>query len=250
MNDWEFGLKRRFKMNVAEDQTWHVDVPGFRGMIAEPLGQASELSGLSVHSSTLSLRTGPDTGHVKAIFSEVCSKIIDLTRTQLAVVEEREGKKPSYILPVGGFGGNRHLKEQLSMSFKDIKLRLPSRPWSAICRGTVLKGLGHDLVVNHVSEYIYGLLCNEPFVEGMHLQRDRVFLKLPRIWVARDQMEWCLKKGEDVAKDAPVCHSLLLYDHEAQPSEAVVDSDLIRGEPRGRDSFYSKWASPPLLLTK
>jgi hypothetical protein len=79
-------------------------------------------------------------------------------------------------------------------------LRFPLS-WSAICRGAVLKGLGHDLVVNHVSKYNYGLLCNEPFVEGKHLQKDRVFLELPRIWVARDQMEWFLDK---VCADAAV----------------------------------------------
>jgi hypothetical protein len=61
MNDWEFGLKRTFRMNVAEDQTWHVDIPGFQGMLAEPLGQASTRSGRSGLSSTLSLRTDPDT---------------------------------------------------------------------------------------------------------------------------------------------------------------------------------------------
>jgi hypothetical protein len=32
---------------------------------------------------------------VKAIFSEVCSKIVDLIKAQLAVVEDREGKKPA-----------------------------------------------------------------------------------------------------------------------------------------------------------
>ena len=44
--------------------------------------------------------------------------------------------------------------------------------WSAICRGAVLKGLGHDLVINHVSKYNYGLSCNEHFVEGEHLEED------------------------------------------------------------------------------
>jgi hypothetical protein len=63
MNDWEFGLKRTFKMNVAEDQTWHVDIPGFPGIPCEPVSQASALSGLSrlaTFSSTLSL-SEPDT---------------------------------------------------------------------------------------------------------------------------------------------------------------------------------------------
>ena len=71
----------------------------------------------------------------------------------------------------------------------------PTLSWSAICRGAVLKGLGHDLVVNHVPKYNYGILCNYSFVEGKHLQEDRVFLELRRIWAARNQTEWFLKKG-------------------------------------------------------
>lgn len=58
MNDWEFGLKRTFKMNVADDQTWHVDIPGFPGIPCEPVGQGSALSvlsRLSTFSSTLNL---------------------------------------------------------------------------------------------------------------------------------------------------------------------------------------------------
>ena len=58
MNDWEYGLKRTFKMNVAEDQTWHVDIPGFPGMLVEHPVQSSALSGLS---STLSFGSGPGT---------------------------------------------------------------------------------------------------------------------------------------------------------------------------------------------
>jgi len=34
-------------------------------------------------------------GHLNAIFSEVCSKIKDLVGEQLSVVESREGKRPA-----------------------------------------------------------------------------------------------------------------------------------------------------------
>lgn len=72
--------------------------------------------------------------------------------------------------------------------------------WSAICRGAVMKGLGHDLVINHVAKYNYGVSCSEPFVEGKHLQEDRAFHELRRIWVARNQMDWFLEKvSADVA---------------------------------------------------
>lgn len=114
MNDWENGLKRSFRMNAAGDNTWHVNIPGFAGMLAEdPIGTRESLL-----SSTSSLFSDPGTltlkryallpfidreivanyptirGHVEAIFSEVCSKIKDLVSTQLAVVGEKEGKRP------------------------------------------------------------------------------------------------------------------------------------------------------------
>jgi hypothetical protein len=82
MNDWEFGLKRTFKMNVAEDQTWHVHIPGFRGMLPEELDQnraLSALSELSTFSSTLSLRSYPDTLTLKPyVVSHLIGVVADL----------------------------------------------------------------------------------------------------------------------------------------------------------------------------
>ena len=54
MNDWEHGIKRTFKMDVANDERWHVDIPGFLGIHA----QASDLS---LPLSALSLRSDPGT---------------------------------------------------------------------------------------------------------------------------------------------------------------------------------------------
>jgi hypothetical protein len=82
MNDWEFGLKRTFKMDVAEDQTWHVLIPGFRGMLPEEPDQnraLSALSELSTFSSTLSLRTYPDTLTLKPyVISRLIAVVADL----------------------------------------------------------------------------------------------------------------------------------------------------------------------------
>ena len=82
MNDWEFGLKRTFKMNVAEDQTWHVHIPGFRGMLPEELDQnraLPALSELSTFSSTLSLRSYPDTLTLKPyVVSHLIGVVADL----------------------------------------------------------------------------------------------------------------------------------------------------------------------------
>ena len=49
LNEWESGLKRTFRMNVADDQMYHVHIPGFRPMLTPPPRHvtASPLSGFS-----------------------------------------------------------------------------------------------------------------------------------------------------------------------------------------------------------
>lgn len=32
MNDWEHGIKRSFRIDAAEDEKWHVDIPGYLGI--------------------------------------------------------------------------------------------------------------------------------------------------------------------------------------------------------------------------
>ncbi|KAH6674763.1 hypothetical protein B0J14DRAFT_652947 [Halenospora varia] len=239
LNDWENGLKRSFRMNAAGDNTWHVNIPGFAGMLAEdPIGTRESLL-----SSTSSLFSDPGTltlkrGHVEAIFSEVCSKIKDLVSTQLAVVGEKEGKRPICILPVGGLGGNEYLKDQLRSTFEDVYLRVPARPWSAICRGAVLKGLGNDLVVNHVSKYNYGIATHVPFDKERHTEEDRVYRRLPEIWVAKDQMIWFLKKGDNITKDDPVRHPFTI--DRSHSSELKNVSEQI---------YYSSSSEPETRLS-
>ena len=58
----------------------------------------------------------------------------------------------------------------------------------------MLKGLGYDVVVNHISKYNYGFAFDAHFVRGKHQKEDREYRELPGIWVARDQMKWFLAK--------------------------------------------------------
>jgi hypothetical protein len=48
MNDWEFGVKRQFKVDSPHDARWHVRAPGLDGVDTHrPLSTMSDLSMLS-----------------------------------------------------------------------------------------------------------------------------------------------------------------------------------------------------------
>ncbi|KAL2060285.1 hypothetical protein VTL71DRAFT_9680 [Oculimacula yallundae] len=172
-NDWECA-KRQFRLDSPEDERWYIDVPGYLGKeIQTPNGAEDNLpagfspSQISLRTpldevlrisspSALSLRTDPgaivlETHHMHAIFNESCSKIKSLVADQVLAITKREGKRPTAILLVGGYGENVFLKQALECEFPDIEIQQPLKAWAAICRGAVMKGLGTDVVVNHIS---------------------------------------------------------------------------------------------------
>lgn len=64
---------------------------------------------------------------------------------------------------------------------------------TAICRGAVLKGLGGQLVVNHIPNYNCGVETQESF-KNHHREEDKHFDSLRGVWVARRQMRWFLTR--------------------------------------------------------
>jgi hypothetical protein len=66
LNEWESGLKRTFKMNVADDQTYHVHIPGFRVRFTPPSRHvtASPVSGFSELSIASSFQYDMEDGTV------------------------------------------------------------------------------------------------------------------------------------------------------------------------------------------
>jgi len=224
MNDWEFGIKRGFRIDSKQNKTWNVDIQGFPGMeVRRPAG--SYLSGMSStmsdmssvlssnmnNSSATSLRSDPGTlvlrtGHLQAIFAKTCSDIKNLIRDQVVAVEDAEEKKPRAILLVGGFGESIYLRQDLERTFRDIEIQQPTKAWAAICRGAVMKGLGNETVLNHVLMFNYGT----PFVD-----KPEEYIQPPLHPELQDnrsipstvhKMDWFLKKGADIDKSEPVTH--------------------------------------------
>lgn len=87
-----------------------------------------------------------------------------------------------------------------------------------------MRGLGHQLVVNHISKYNYGIANSVPFDQNKHNIKDRKFDATLGYWAAKNQMRWFLTrvthftrysrtkanqivKGENVCKAEPVKHN-------------------------------------------
>ena len=89
MNDWEYGIKRVFKVDAPENQRWYVDIPGYLGIHVPDSVASSEVSRglrsprpLSTCLSSESLnRTDPGTLVLKTYVSQRVRGVLNLTRT-------------------------------------------------------------------------------------------------------------------------------------------------------------------------
>lgn len=144
MNEWEYGIKRSYRIDAAEHRKWYIDIPGYYGqpsfedtrrsvsplmpLSPRPLSMlrlsspAPSLSDLHTPMSidrdsvrgALVLRTydkysedesykhkaDRNSGHLNAMFGEVCDKIKDLISEQIAVVTDRLEKEPLVFLRI------------------------------------------------------------------------------------------------------------------------------------------------------
>jgi hypothetical protein len=109
-------------------------------------------------------------------------------------------------LLVGGLGACQYLYSQLHKEFdpKGIMVLQPGgpRPWTAICRGAVIRGLSdaeiqsqsHSLVVSRVSRVSYGMSYRTRFDDDIHHLDDRIWDSQELCWKAENQMHWYLKR--------------------------------------------------------
>lgn len=76
MEDWEHGLKRVFRSNWADDQIYHVDIPGYLGVLPEHSVQPNSLYRQPDNPSTLSLRINPGTVILKR-YAVIASRLAE-----------------------------------------------------------------------------------------------------------------------------------------------------------------------------
>jgi hypothetical protein len=151
-------------------------------------------------------------GMVQEMFDNVVGQIRALINDQIRKVKEKENKAPVAVVLVGGFSSCQYLfnilKEEHEGHLKIFKSN-GTKPWSAICRGAVFKALiNSDLpgvkVSSRISRLNYGTVFRTRFIEGTHHDEDRIWDPITRVYKASNQIDWHLKRGDDIWDHDPV----------------------------------------------
>ncbi|OBS27025.1 hypothetical protein FPOA_00966 [Fusarium poae] len=197
-DEWEHSIKPQFENQM---RTWPVYLP-------DSCNSNSSTSGLK-RREVLELSSD----EIRSAFSPIAAKIEALVRLQVDTIEAKYHKAPKYIILVGGFGRSRYLFNRLRERFESTILQSNgNKPWTAICRGAVIRGLlrhspssGLGVVVtSRVARMSYGIKYRANFIHGKHKKKDRVWDNKQNVWKADNQMEWFLKEGDDVSEKRSV----------------------------------------------
>ncbi|KAL7819007.1 hypothetical protein V8C26DRAFT_434149 [Trichoderma gracile] len=191
-NEWENGIKPQF---CNDGRKWTLQIP-----ITSRKRDHDEYSCPDIDI------TNRD---VIDVFTPVMSQIVELVAAQIQEVKKRYKKQPKFIILVGGFGRCRHLHSCLRDALRgqfDILQGSGGQPWTAVCRGAVLRGLetsGDDAqesaIRSRIARASYGTMCNvTPWTEDEHDVRDKEWCPVTQVFIAADQASWFLRIGETI----------------------------------------------------
>ncbi|KAI0532864.1 hypothetical protein GGR58DRAFT_148013 [Xylaria digitata] len=204
--DWEKGVKPQFTPSLDKD--YDIQVPALAGITDDPKSDPMIKGG----------RMKFTRAHIENIFSGVFKDIDKLVDDQIESSKERELSVTGIIL-VGGFGASPYLYEHLRDRYKatgiDILQASGMKPRTAICRGAVIKGfvaiardsqsdkLNVDTlpikVTSTISRSSYGNSYKCNFMPEIHEESDKVWDEREYAYMAKNQMEWYLTRGEVVS---------------------------------------------------
>jgi len=109
------------------------------------------------------------------------------------------------VVLVGGFGESKYLHNYLKTANIKDNIRVLQEPGaiSAVCRGATLWGLEQNHATSFVSRIArisYGVVLRMPFDSSIHIESEKVWNEAKSMWMARRQMKWLLKRGEEVVE--------------------------------------------------
>ena len=130
------------------------------------------------------------------------------------------------------------------------------RSWSAVARGAAAKGLEgqHSAILARKSRRHYGTSCSMPFNRRKHKSHDAFFDQYDGNKMAANQMEWLIKKGQDMqaSKATHACGTIssCFWPQESRRTEwdllACDDDSAPRGS---KDRVCAHLESPIPCLT-
>ncbi|KAK0728618.1 hypothetical protein B0T26DRAFT_768300 [Lasiosphaeria miniovina] len=216
--DWEQIIKARFKPgNANKEYIIRIPVEAFANSSQDDTSRKPFIKYGCIH-------FGSD--DIQKAFAQVFEGIKRLITAQINEVKSQR-LTVSKIILVGGLGSSPYLYECLKQKYarSNITVVQPGgiRPRAAICIGAVIKGFLEDRgredrggedranalirVSSTISRENIGVVSNWPFDPEVHDIRDKFFDNRENEWKAKGQMDWFIKRGDNVATNEPVSHS-------------------------------------------
>ncbi|KAG9257923.1 uncharacterized protein F5Z01DRAFT_692804 [Emericellopsis atlantica] len=200
-DNWERGIKPQFANQPGK--TWRVDVPDMCNSAANPRGKRTRTTEFTSE-------------EILAMFDPCIDRIIELIKAQGDAIKTKMSTTPTYIVLVGGFGRCRYLFDRVKQLANDYDAEVlqsrGSKPWSAIARGAVFHGLSISnisadmtfTVRARIARASYGVVYQPYFDEKRHSSADKIWSDEECAYMAKEQMKWFLRKGEEVTDDRVV----------------------------------------------
>lgn len=138
---------------------------------------------------------------VRRIYELVLDQIVQAKRTTKVQLK--------FLFMVGGFSESPYMYSKIKefAEANGLKTVRPAYAWSAVVRGATAKGLegdGRPPIRNRKCRRHYGTGCIQPFISGKHREVDSFKCPHTGMKMAREQVTWHLKKGQDLsASDLP-----------------------------------------------
>ncbi|KAL4812323.1 hypothetical protein BDW67DRAFT_127450 [Aspergillus spinulosporus] len=215
--EWEQYIKPQFKPGSTHGD-WIVGIP------AEAFGR-SNLDDLSRQPYIKQGRIHFRDCDIEQAFTSSFAGIDALVDKQIQKAKQASLQVKGIIL-VGGLGTSpflyEHLKERHSKERISVLQSSGIKPRTAICRGAIYKGFlhlsesnpnhqgGYDYksikVVSTISRISIGKMYWADFDESKHLEEDRKWDYNKEKWRADHQMQWFIRKGDDVSTKHRVSH--------------------------------------------
>ncbi|KAI3391752.1 hypothetical protein diail_6846 [Diaporthe ilicicola] len=231
-SEWENGIRSQF---VGKVNKWVIRLPE---KLVDPDMFVDEDDDDDGDYPTFTITSD----EVKDVFKPTMERIYALVDRQIQAVFEKTKKLPKHIILVGGFGRCKYLKEYLTPRCRGVEIlqKRGSEPWSAICRGAVIHGLTHEKsdsnltvqVRSRIARASYGIICQEIFDPGKHLEEDRIWDEDQQSDKAGNQFKALIKRGEDILTGRK-------FRHEFSKTEVDFSGDIITS------IWMSKAKNPP-----
>ncbi|OHE90576.1 hypothetical protein CORC01_14123 [Colletotrichum orchidophilum] len=217
-SEWEAAIKPQFAPGLSHKE-YIVEIPAeaFRNSELDDSSREPIIRNGKIHFKE---------SHIQDAFTESFTGIDQLLEKQMKMAASSKLRINGIIL-VGGLGASPYLYEHLSKKHAPAGISiLQSRgmqPRTAICRGAVHKGfldgsriqehalIKHDgyrvkapiRVTSTVSRSSYGVPYSATFDRNRHIQDDKEYDMDLGVWRARNQIDWFLRRGDDVSQKDP-----------------------------------------------